>query len=129
MSKSGFAWAPQAARDKAVADLREIRITEPPGKRRYARVYALVDSYTAEVIGSVESLKGGVPAEKEAVLADAAKKLRETRHAMMDRLRSTLVFESPREDARRPMLPPSLDPTPQHEQPMPPGGQPGILFR
>ncbi|MBW7956505.1 MAG: hypothetical protein H3C68_01310 [Deltaproteobacteria bacterium] len=128
MGGAGLPEVSPAEKERAVSELRTVRITERPGRSRLERVHGIVDAYTNRVLGMVEARLEGVRGEKEEYLREGVKRLNALRFDELTRLRGTLAIEEP-SNGRRPELPFSFDPTPPHERPSPPDGPPGILYR
>lgn len=128
MGAAGLPEVTPADKDKTISELKQIRMTERPGRKRLERVHGVVESYTAGVLGTVESRLVDAPGEKAEYLREGLERLTALRFDELARLRETLATEEP-SPGRRPDLPFSFDPTPPHERPSPPDGPPGILYR
>lgn len=116
---------PLSSEDRERTDeaLKQIRLTEAPGRERSEKIYLLVSSYTAGVLESVRASKG----KKEAV-EEAASRLEGLKKSMLEALRAAVDAESVERKEPRPM--PSFDLSPHDEPPAAPGNdKEGILFR
>jgi hypothetical protein len=110
-------------RERIAETLRQIRLTEAPGRERSEKIYLLVSSYTAGVLESVRASKGN----REAV-EEAASRLEGLKKSMLVRLRAAVEAESVEKKEPRPV--PSFDLSPHDEPPAAPGNdKEGILFR
>ncbi|MBI2400352.1 MAG: hypothetical protein HYV23_04745 [Deltaproteobacteria bacterium] len=123
MESRGFPPLPADEKIKTTENLKQIRITETPGKERSAKVYGVVSAYTGGVVESVRSLKG-----KREDIEEITTRLEKLKSGMLDGLRGSLVAESAEKKEPRPV--PSLDLSPHDEPPAAPGNdKEGILFR
>lgn len=110
-------------KNKTTETLKQIRLTEAPGKDRSTKIYGVVSSYTESVVESVRNLKGNRKDIEEIIT-----RLEKLKAGMLDGLRFSLVAESAEKKEPRPV--PSLDLSPHDEPPAAPGnGKEGILFR
>lgn len=128
MGAAGLSEVPPAEKERAVSELREIRVTEVPGRMRLERVHGVVDTYTSSVLGMVESRLGEAQGAKKGHMRDGLKRLADLRLDETIRLMRTIDIEEPSPEVR-PDLPFTFDPTPPYERPSPPDGPPGILYR
>lgn len=119
---------PALDKERAVSELRTIRMTERPGRSRLERVHGIASAYTARVLEYVGSRTEEAQGAGEEYLRDGLERLMALRFDELARLRRTLATEEP-SNGIRPELPFSFDPTPPHERPSPPDGPPGILYR
>ena len=109
------------ATNKTTDTLKQIRLTEVPGKERSSKVYGVVSSYTDRVLTTVRTLNS-TWSENEAGLMH----LEKLRVSMLDGLRTSLDSESAVKKVPRPV--PSFDLSP-HDEPASPGNDKGgILF-
>jgi len=127
MRSAGITEAPDFMGRMALRDLEQIRLTEPPGVRRSERVYGIVNSFTTDVIGTVESRGMMLSGPERERHSDAMKRLRELRSEVLERLRDRLSSDIPRDS--EPEGVPSMDISPYDEERQLPDGPPGILFR
>ena len=110
------------AKDKTTDTLKQIRLTEVPGKERSSKVYGVVSSYTERVLKTVRTLNS-TWSVNEAGLTH----LEKMRVSMLEGLRTSLDSESAMKKEPRPV--PSFDLSP-HDEPVSPGNdRGGILFR
>ncbi len=122
MESRGLAPISTAARDRTSEALKQIRLTEAPGKDRSEKIYDLVVSYTATVMESVKASRG-----KREAIEEAARRLEDLRAGMLDGLRVSLVAESSEKKEPRPV--PSFDLSPHDEPETADDEKGGILFR
>lgn len=119
----GFAPLPTDDKNRTTEALKQIRLTQSPGKDRSEKIYGVVLSYTESVMESVRGLQG-----KEEDVEEVASRLEKLKAGMLDALRVSLAAESAGKKQPRPV--PSFDLSPHDEPPAPPGnGKEGILFR
>ncbi len=123
MESRGLLPLSDADRDRTIEALKQIRLTEAPGRERSEKIYLLVSSYTAGVLESVRASKG----KKEAI-EEAASRLEGLQKSMLKGLRAAVDAESIEKKEPRPV--PSFDLSPHDEPPAAPGNdKEGILFR
>lgn len=123
MISRGFAPLPATEKNRTTETLKQIRLTESPGKDRSTKVYGVVSSYTESVVESVRNLK-----DKKEDIEEITTRLEKLKAGMLDGLRVSLVAESAEKKEPRPV--PSLDLSPHDEPPAAPGNdKEGILFR
>jgi hypothetical protein len=108
---------------KVEETLKQIRLTEVPGKGRSTKVYGVVSSYTERVVETVRTMNSTWSGNEAAVA-----RLEKLRASMLDDLRIALASESVEKKAPTPV--PSFDLSP-HDEPSgePDGDKGGILFR
>lgn len=123
MESRDFPPLPTAEKNKTTETLKQMRLTETPGKDRSEKIYGVVSSYTESVVESARSLKG-----KKEDIEEITKRLEKLKANMLDGLRVALVAESAEKKKPKPV--PSLDLSPHDEPPVAPGNdKEGILFR
>lgn len=108
-------------KEKAISELKGLSWSQGPGKRRFMNVYDIVDSYTNDVIRSVEDLKAKAAEPK---LDRILNQLVSYREAKLKELEESLRIEAPEKETRPPV--PSVDGSPFDEVP---GEGPDIWFR
>ncbi|MBI5643896.1 MAG: hypothetical protein HY954_10540 [Deltaproteobacteria bacterium] len=108
-------------KEKALSELKGLSWSQGPGKRRFMNVYDIVDSYTNDVIRSVEDLKAKAAEPK---LDRILNQLVSYREAKLKELEESLRIEAPEKETRPPV--PSVDGSPFDEVP---GEGPDIWFR
>lgn len=123
MRSRSIAPVSEAARDHAIEELKQIRLTEPPGQDRSKRVYVVVSSYTGYVVDSVRR-SGGKKEDVEEITG----RLTGLEADMLKKLQTILSAESTAKKEPRPV--PSLDLSPHDEPDEPPYDEKGgILYR
>ena len=98
-------------KEKTIAEIKRIRWTEDPGKRRAQHIMRIVDLYTRE---QIESVKGLVPEDEER-LRDVINRLSAKREEVLSELTESFKYEVPRKKKIRPV--PSIDISPFEDQP------------
>lgn len=122
MASRSLAPLSSAAKENAVNELKQIRLTETPGQERSEKVYVVVSSYTGYVVDAVRRADGRTPD-----IAEIAGRLEDLRADMLKKLKGALDSESVRKREPKPV--PSLDLSPHDEPPTPDNEKSGILFR
>lgn len=112
---------------EAEARLEKLKVTEPPGKRRFDEVYSITEAFTESLLASLKDIKQDMAREDKAGFEDALKGLEGVREENLEELRVALKAESPEEEKREPV--PVIDQSPYEKNPESPEGPSGIWFR
>lgn len=108
----------EAGMNDAENQLKSIQRAVAPGRRRYQRVYNIIDTYTEDVIASVERSAGAVSQADKPRLEQVIEKLASLKEAKIKSLEETFKNETYVRDREKPV--PVIDRP--HSGPQPEGG-------
>ena len=99
--------------EEALAEIRSIKWSERPSKRRFARLYQIVDGYT---LGRLEGLKEiTVGSDEEGRLKSAVRRLSDLRKSSLLELKKSSAWELRKGDGKN--IIPAIDRSPFDERP------------
>lgn len=102
------------SKEKTISEIKSIRLTATPGRKRFERVFSLVEKYMDQEISAVRGLDR-TGARKNTKVKKAADRLSNMKGKKLEELQKTLPYETYERKKREPV--PLIDTSPYEEEP------------